>query len=148
MGVTDSEADPVAAFRRQLQALFIQVRRPTYRTLEAHADHDGRALRTSTVGTLLNGPVTPRWETVETFVRACARYARAHHIEPAADMFDLDRWHTAYRNVEKALADQAAHRERVAGRAVPTRRHRLVVPAQLPPDTAAFTGRTQHLARL
>jgi hypothetical protein len=59
MGVTDADTDPVAAFRARLQDLYIQVRRPTYRSLEAHADRDGRALRTSTIGSLLNGPGTP-----------------------------------------------------------------------------------------
>jgi hypothetical protein len=66
--------------------LFVRVRRPTYRSLEAHADQDGRALRTSTIGTLLNGPPIPRWDTVETFVRACSRYAKAHRIPLPAEL--------------------------------------------------------------
>ncbi|HZM79714.1 MAG TPA: tetratricopeptide repeat protein [Candidatus Limnocylindrales bacterium] len=146
--MTDSDADPVAAFRRQLQDLYMQVRRPTYRTLEARANRDGRALPTSTVSTLLNGPAIPKWETVEAFVRACAGYAWANDIVLAPEMLDLDRWHTAYRNMENALEDQAAQRERVAGGAEPIRGHRPAVPAQLPADTAAFTGRTRHLAGL
>src|SRR5690349_5350460 len=60
--VTDADTDPVAAFRTRLQDLFVQVRRPSYRSLETHADQDGRALRRSTVSDLLNGPGTPRWD--------------------------------------------------------------------------------------
>jgi hypothetical protein len=108
--VTDADTDPVTAFRARLQDLFVQVRRPTYRSLETHADQDGRALRTSTASDLLNGPSTPRWDTVETFVRACARYAHAHRIRLAAELLDLDRWHAAYRDMENILSDQAARR--------------------------------------
>jgi tetratricopeptide (TPR) repeat protein len=146
--VTDARTDPVVALRTRLQELFVQVRRPTYRSLATHADHEGRTLRASTVSDLLNGPGTPRWDTVETFVRACARYARAHQIRLAPELVDLDRWHTAYRDMENTLGDQAARREQVAGRAVPTRRRRLAVPAQLPPDVPTFTGRHHHLAVL
>jgi tetratricopeptide (TPR) repeat protein len=144
----DGETDPVAAFRIRLQDLFVQVRRPTYRSLETHADQDGRALRTSTVSNLLNGPGTPRWDTVETFVRACARYARVRQIRLPAELVDLDRWHAAYRDMENTLSDQAARREQVAGRPVPSRRRRLAIPAQLPSDVSTFTGRAQHLADL
>jgi tetratricopeptide (TPR) repeat protein len=146
--VTEADTDPVAAFRIRLQDLFVRVRRPTYRSLETHADHDGRALRTSTVSNVLNGPGTPRWDTVETFVRACAHYAQAHQIRLAAELVDLDRWHADYRTMENTLADQAARREQIAGRPVPARRHRLAIPAQLPSDVATFTGRAQHLADL
>ena len=34
------EAQPTV-FRRRLRELYLQARRPTYRTLEAHADRDG-----------------------------------------------------------------------------------------------------------
>ncbi len=146
--MADGETDPVVTFRSRLQDLYVQVRRPTYRSLETHADHDGRALRTSTASDLLNGPGTPRWDTVETFVRACARYAQAHQTQLAAELFDLDRWHAAYRDMENTLADQAARREQVAGGPVPTRRRRLAIPAQLPPDVSTFTGRDHHLAVL
>jgi tetratricopeptide (TPR) repeat protein len=138
----------VEGFRGQLQRLFVRVRRPTYRSLEAHADQEGRALRSSTIGTLLNGPPIPRWDTVETFVRACTRYATAHQIQLPPDLVDLDRWHADYQSMENTLADQAARREQIAGRAVPTRRRRVAVPAQLPPDVSAFTGRNEHLANL
>jgi tetratricopeptide (TPR) repeat protein len=140
--------DPVAAFRDQLRDLFVQARRPTYRSLETHADEDGLSLRRSTVSNLLNGPGTPRWDTVETFIRACVRYAKARQIRLAPDLIDLDRWHREYRAMENVLADRAAHRERVAGRPVPVRRRRLAIPAELPSDIATFTGRTQHLADL
>jgi tetratricopeptide (TPR) repeat protein len=146
--MTGGETDPVVKFRIRLQDLFVQVRRPTYRSLETHADRDGRALRTSTASDLLNGSGTPRWDTVETFVRACARYARAHQINLAADLINLDRWHADYRDMENTLSDQAARREQIAGRPVPTRRRRLAVPAQLPPDISTFTGRDHHLAVL
>jgi tetratricopeptide (TPR) repeat protein len=147
--VTDADTDPVAAFRGRLQDLYVQVRRPTYRSLEAHADRDGRALRTSTISSLLNGPGTPRWDTVETFVRACTRSARAHQIRLDPALADLDGWHTEYRAMENAGADLAAARERIAGRPVPAaRRRRLAVPAQLPADLPAFTGRADHLAQL
>jgi tetratricopeptide (TPR) repeat protein len=145
--VTDADIDPVVAFRARLHDLFVQVRRPTYRSLETHADRDGRALRTSTVSNLLNGSGTPRWDTVETFVRACANYAHARQIRLAADLVDLDRWHADYRAMENALADRGP-REQIAGRPVPSRRRRLAIPAQLPPDVSAFTGRVQYLADL
>jgi tetratricopeptide (TPR) repeat protein len=135
-------------FRSQLQQLFVRVRRPTYRSLELHADQHGRTLRTSTIGNLLNGPPIPRWDTVETFVRACASYAQARKIDLPPRVVDLDRWHADYQAMENALADQAARREQIAGQPVPARRRRLAIPAQLPPDVSAFTGRTQHLATL
>src|SRR5207248_10845903 len=105
-------------------------------------------LRPSTVSNLLSGPGIPRWDTVETFVRACTRHAQAHQIRLAPDLVDLDRWHTAYREMENRLADQAARREQITGRPAPTRRRRLTVPAHLPADAPAFTGRTEHLANL
>jgi tetratricopeptide (TPR) repeat protein len=105
-------------------------------------------LPTSTLGSLLNGPAIPRWETVESFVGACGRYARAHRIRLDPTLLDEDRWHADYRAMENALADQAARREQIAGRPVPARRHRLAIPAQLPSDVATFTGRAQHLADL
>ncbi len=151
MGVTvaDHAADPLAEFRRRLQDLFIQVRRPTYRSLEAHADQDGRALRISTLSDLLNGSTTPRWDTVETYIRACARYAKARTIRVDPQLLDLDRWHSEYRSMENRLADQAAQQEQAAGRtAAPRRRRQLAAPAQLPASPPAFTGRTEHLAEL
>jgi tetratricopeptide (TPR) repeat protein len=146
--VTNGETDAAHRLRRQLLDLFDQVRRPTYRSLAAHADRDGRALRISTLSDLLNGRATPRWDTVETFVRACTRYAQTHDISVAPDLVDLDRWHAAYRAMENAFADQAARREQVTGRAAPGRRRPLVVPAQLPPDLTTFTGRAHYLAEL
>src|SRR2546430_3443218 len=138
--------DPVDGFRSQLQQLFVRVHRPTYRSLVLHADQHGRTLRTSTIGNLLNGPPIPRWDTVETFVRACASYAQAHKMDLPPRVVDLDRWQAGYRAMENALADQAARREQIAGRAVPTRRRRVALPAQLPPDVPGFTGRAEHLA--
>jgi tetratricopeptide (TPR) repeat protein len=142
------DVDPLSDFRGRLQQLFTLVRQPTYRSLEAHANRDGRALPPSTVSGLLNGPVVPRWDTVETFVRACAHYARAHQIRLDPEVVNLDRWHGEYRALENALAGQAADRERIAGRAVPARRRRLAMPAQLPADVPAFTGRVDHLIDL
>jgi tetratricopeptide (TPR) repeat protein len=147
--MSEEETDPMEGFRSQLQELFVRVRRPTYRSLEAHADQEGRALRTSTIGTLLNGPAIPRRDTVETFVRACARYARAHQIRLPVELVDLDRWHAAYQAMEKALADQAARREQVAGRAVHTRRRGVAVPQHLlPAALACFAGRSDELEML
>jgi hypothetical protein len=146
--VTETNGDPVAEFRGRLQDLFVRVRRPTYRSLESHAAEDDRVLPTSTLGGLLNGPAVPRWETAESFVGACGRYARAHRIRLDPALVDEDRWHADYRAMENTLADQAARREQVAGRPVPVRRRRLAVPAQLPADVATFTGRAQHLADL
>jgi hypothetical protein len=145
--VTGDVTDPLSEFRRRLQDLFIQVRRPTYRRLEAHADQDGRALRISTLSALLNGSATPRWDTVETYIRACARYARARNIRIDPQLLDLDRWHSDYRAMENKLADQAAHHGHVAGSAA-RRRRPLATPAQLPASPPAFTGRTAHLADL
>src|SRR5690348_16947342 len=60
--VPGEQIDPVEGFRAQLQKLFGQVRRPTYRTLQTHATDEGRTLPTSTLSALLNGPAIPRWE--------------------------------------------------------------------------------------
>src|SRR5215470_6300051 len=98
--------DPVAELRQRLQDLFDQVRRPTYRTLERHADLSGRPLRVSTISNLLNGPTTPRWETVESFLRACGHYARAQRIRLNPDLSDVDHWHKLYRDMEKIVADR------------------------------------------
>jgi hypothetical protein len=87
-------------------------------------------------------------DTVETFVRACIRYAQARQIPLSPDVADVDRWLADYRAMESALADQAADREQIAGRPVPNRRRRLALPAQLPADVSAFTGRTGQLADL
>src|SRR4051812_40771809 len=144
--MTGDDIDPLVIFRTRLQELFVLLRRPTYRSLEAHADRDGRVLRPSTVSGLLNGPAIPRWQTVETFIRACACHAQARQIRVRPGLVDLDRWHREYRAMENALANQAARREQVAGRPVP--RRRAIVPAQLPADAPAFTGRTEHLATL
>jgi tetratricopeptide (TPR) repeat protein len=148
MAMPRDGVDPVGDFRGRLQALFTLVRQPTYRSLAVHADRDGRALPPSTVSGLLNGPVIPRWDTVETFVRACAHYARTRQIRLDPEVIDLDRWHNDYRALENTLADQAASREQIAGRPVPVRRRRLTVPTQLPADVPAFTGRAEHLVDL
>ena len=81
-------------------------------------------------------------------MRACARFAQAHQIQLHQALVDLDRWHAGYRAMENTLADQAAHREQIAGRPVPTGRRRMTVPAQLPPDVPTFTGRTEYLTGL
>jgi tetratricopeptide (TPR) repeat protein len=149
MDVADGQSDPVAEFRGRLQEIFGRVRRPAYRNLEAYADRDGRVLRISTVSNLLNGPGTPRWGTVETFVRACGRYASARQILLPPDVLDLDRWHRAYREMENSAADEAAERERVTGRPPPAgRRTTSAVPGQLPSGPPAFTGRADQLAEL
>jgi tetratricopeptide (TPR) repeat protein len=142
------DCGPVAAFRAGLQQLFLQVRRPTYRTLVGHADRAGLVLRVSTIGTLLNGPGTPRWGTVEAFVNACAQYAQSHRIDVPADSFDLDEWHARYQGMEDA-AD--AQRDGTDPDTKPARRGRddwAVVPAQLPADVHGFTGRRDQLHQL
>src|SRR5262245_61145418 len=130
-----TNGDPAAAFRVRLQELYEYVRRPTYRSLEAHADRDGRTLRTSTLSDLLNGPGTPRWDTVQTVVRACTRHARSHHISVPEIRLDLDRWHAAYRAIENTPADLPAGAGRVS-RSVRRRRAEAVsmrysIPADL-----------------
>jgi hypothetical protein len=80
-----------------------RVRRPTYRSLESHAAEDGRVLPTSTLGSLLNGPTVPRWQTVDSFVGACARNARAHRIRLDPTLVDEDRWHADYRTMENCV---------------------------------------------
>lgn len=143
-GMTPGETDPLAMFRQRLQSLYTSARKPTYRTLEAHAAQDGKSLCTSTVSDLLNGPSTPRWDTVETFVRACARYAQAHQVGLAPQQADVARWHDRYQAMRSALADKAAPK---ASPKPSARRGHPVVPAQLP-AAAPFTGRTEHLAAL
>jgi tetratricopeptide (TPR) repeat protein len=145
--VTGAEGDPVKELRAQLQDLFEQVRRPTYRGLARHADRAGLVLRISTIGDLLNGPRVPRWETVEAFVRACAGHARVHRIEVPAPLLDLRRWHTDYRTMQDALIRRGLGPETSGARRA-GRRERRVVPAQLPADVPAFTGRTRQLADL
>ncbi len=141
-------SDPVIFFRRSLQECFLQLRRPTYRSLELHAGVEGRALRPSTLSGLLNGPAVPRWSTVETFLRAAAGYVQARRLRVAPDLTDLDRWSSHYQAMENALADRAAERERATIRGGRGRRRRPVTPAQLPADVAAFTGRADELTCL
>jgi tetratricopeptide (TPR) repeat protein len=149
MAGTGGPGDTVAAFRARLKRLHEEVWSPTYRRLAEHADREGDALATSTTGTLLNGPGTPRWETVATFIRACARHARAHRLVVPADTLDVDRWHADYRRMENMLADAAAAAASGPGSGrVPARTGRLVVPAQLPADLPTFAGRAAHLADL
>jgi tetratricopeptide (TPR) repeat protein len=131
------EGEPVVALRAALQQLFFQLRRPTYRTLVGHADRAGLILRSSTIGTLLNGPGTPRWGTVEAFVSTCAHYAQSQRIGVPSKAFDLEEWHALYQGTE--------------GAPKPARRGRddwAVVPAQLPADVHGFTGRRDQLRRL
>jgi tetratricopeptide (TPR) repeat protein len=146
--VSTGKLDPLAEFRQGLRELYAQARRPTYRTLGAHADRQGRVLRISTVSDLLNGPAIPRWDTVEAFVRSCLSYALAQRVDLPAELADLDRWHHAYRAMETAVDELAVRRERPAGQQVRTGGHRPAVPAQLPADAPAFTGRARHLAEL
>ncbi len=136
-------------FRAGLQHVYEQVRRPTYRSLERQADLAGHRLRTSTIGDLLNGPSTPRWETVASFLEACRRNAKAHGISVPAEQLDLDRWHASYRELEVLLADLGTRAERAAKPRRSTRRRPApVVPAQLPADVATFTGRTRQIGEL
>jgi hypothetical protein len=109
---------PVAVFRAGLQQLFLQMRRPTYRSLVGHADRAGLVLRTSTIGTLLNGPGTPRWGTVEAFVSACARHAQSHRIDVPAGSFNLDEWRARYQGIKDATD---ARRDKVAGQVLDQR---------------------------
>ncbi|GAA2571404.1 hypothetical protein GCM10010435_52120 [Winogradskya consettensis] len=135
--------DSVQVLRAELQNLFEQVRRPTYRGLAGHAKRAGLVLRVSTIGDLLNGPRTPRWETVEAFVSACAGHARAHRIVVPSRLLNLQRWHEEYRTMQ-----DASDRRRPGTVAPAARRNRWAVPAQLPSDVPAFTGRTEQLADL
>jgi len=141
-------SDATTDLQARLRELFTLARRPTYRGLEAHADQAGRTLRTSTVSDLLNGSSTPRWETVATFVDACARHARAHRIALDPQAVDLDRWYGLYQAMENDLADRAAERERIAGRPVAVRSGRFAVPAQLPAANPIFAGAIDRIAEL
>jgi tetratricopeptide (TPR) repeat protein len=147
-GVAEGETDPLVEFRRELRDLFNRVRRPTYRRLEFHANHDGRTLRTSTVSDLLNGPAVPRWDTVESFVRACTGYARAHDIAVPSDLLSLQWWHARYRAMENGLADRDVQREQATARRERGGRRLPPTPAQLPANPPAFTGRAQQLSEL
>jgi len=137
---------PVDVFRAALQQLFAQVRRPTYRTLVGHADRGGLVLRTSTIGTLLNGPGAPRWGTVEAFISACARHAQAHRLDLPAPLFDLEQWQARYSSMKLAVAAQAEEAVPDAKRS--PRNRTEPVPAQLPADIAGFAGRREHLRQL
>ncbi|HEU5107328.1 MAG TPA: NB-ARC domain-containing protein, partial [Micromonosporaceae bacterium] len=137
--------EPFEAFRASVAQVYREVRRPTYRALVTQAELAGAVLHTSTIGDLLNGPRTPRWVTVEAFLRACERYAEAHRIATPAGRFDLDRWHADYRAAEAAQAERAgSSRPAAGGRGTRS----VVVPAQLPADLPAFAGRSAELAAL
>jgi tetratricopeptide (TPR) repeat protein len=149
------QREAIDTFRAGLKQLHREIRRPTYRTLVVHAELAGRALHTSTIGDLLNGPGTPRWVTVEAFLSACHGYAEAHRIPVPPGRFALDRWHEDYRAVEAALADGTrAPRPAPVQRAPrtngtnPRGRIRSLLPAQLPPDLSVFAGRSAELADL
>ena len=136
--------DPVAVLRAKLIALYDAARRPSYRQLEVHAARESLNLAPSTIGDLLNGTGTPRWGTVEAFVRACARHVKARKIALPDDRFDLDRWHADYVAMESAPADRVPR----GSAAKVGRRRGPVVPSQLPADVVGFTGRDDQLAAL
>jgi len=135
--------DPVAVLRAKLVALYDAARRPSYRQLEVHAARESLSLAPSTIGDLLTGTGTPRWGTVEAFVRACARHVKVRKIAISDDRFDLDRWHAAYVEMDSAPADRSAR-----GGAKASRRRGPVAPSQLPADVVGFTGRDDQLAAL
>ena len=61
----------------------------------------GRPYARSTIDDKLTGRSVPDWDFVETFVRACARYAGT---TPAA--IDLDSWRTAHRELREVLGSR------------------------------------------
>src|SRR5215510_4157679 len=121
--------DPVAVLRAKLVALYDAARRPSYRQLEVHAARESLSLAPSTIGDLLTGTGTPRWGTVEAFVRACARHVKVRKIAVPDDRFDLDRWHADYVVMDSTPTDRPAR-----GPAKASRRRGSVAPSQLPAD--------------
>jgi len=152
--MTDDEVDdPVAAFRARLLQLYAAVGRPPYRQLRDDAALAGFKLAISTAQDLLTSTSTPRWTTIEAFVTACAMHARAHRPEVRVPdtMLDLDAWCRAYEQMESALDEigRPTHRTSASsGKAAARLSRRSIVPAQLPADVFAFTGREQELTDL
>lgn len=80
-----------------LKRLHALVGSPSLETLARHAQAEGSATSRSTFGNLLNGRHT-RLETVEAFVRACARHARTRRpsITLNPQEVHLDTWRDRY----------------------------------------------------
>ncbi|MEE4546349.1 FxSxx-COOH system tetratricopeptide repeat protein [Streptomyces sp. V4-01] len=81
----------------ELKHLHALVGSPSLETLARHAQAEGSATSRSTFGNLLNGRST-RLETVEAFVRACARHARTRRPSITLDPQEvhLDTWRDRY----------------------------------------------------
>ncbi|MGI5215451.1 tetratricopeptide repeat protein [Plantactinospora sp. CA-290183] len=142
-------SNAIAAFRTRLRQLYLALRQPTYRTLQRQADQAGMTLPISTISNLLNGPVAPRWQTVETYIRLCARHAAARQIAVPADLLDLGRWHSDYHALNNRPAQRARRvLEGSDGNKAEPGPPAAVRPAQLPTDLAGFTGRVEILADL
>jgi tetratricopeptide (TPR) repeat protein len=140
--MTSSGADEaIIKFRSQLADLRQAVRSPTYGKLQEHANRDGRQLATSTTGDLLNGPGTPRWETVETFIRACRRHAQMQRLALPPEMFDLERWRAEHGRIEGSAVRASAAATQVTADARPC-------PRQLPAMPGLFVARQLELAAL
>ncbi|MEV7321909.1 tetratricopeptide repeat protein [Streptomyces sp. NPDC093970] len=99
-----------------LKRLHALVGYPSLETLARHAQTEGSATSRSTFGNLLNGKPT-RLETVEAFVRACARHARTRHPSITLDPKEvhLDTWRDRYADSHRP---RGAHRTTTAPRTV------------------------------
>ncbi|MGH3903032.1 MAG: NACHT domain-containing protein, partial [Pseudonocardiaceae bacterium] len=90
----------------ELHRLHQQAGCPSSDELQKHARNSGHPGSKQTFRNLLNGKGTPKTETVEAFVSACARHAekRRPPLRLAPELVDLDRWRARYRATYPAVA--------------------------------------------
>ncbi|MGH3814102.1 MAG: NACHT domain-containing protein [Pseudonocardiaceae bacterium] len=90
----------------ELHRLHQQAGCPSADELQKHARNSGHPGSKQTFRNLLNGKGTPKTETVEAFVSACARHAekRRPPLRLAPELVDLDRWRARYRATYPAVA--------------------------------------------
>jgi hypothetical protein len=78
--------------REDLRSLHVAAGQPTLDNLEAHSGRLGFTVSRSALHSVLTGPSTPRWATVQAFVAACERFdAKGRRaLQPGA--CDLSAW--------------------------------------------------------
>lgn len=97
--------------RDQLRRLHKSAGSPTKSQLKTHADVAGHSVsRSALADVTVDRDSMPRWSTVEAFIDACARFARARGRPLAADQVDMSAWKAlheqAYRDGRRRPSDQ------------------------------------------
>ena len=112
---------------------------PSVRELETLTKAVGRPYSRSTIDDKLHARSFPEWEFVETFVRACARYAGVREA-----MVDLDGWRVAHQQTRTALAG-VKQRQQDASRGAAAAAREL---ARVPQEVVFEVARSEYLNRV